>query len=103
MLAQRLDQSGFFFVLDQPAKILVADDDPILREFACVHLATPDVTLETAGDGQEALERLLLENYDLVLVDLDMPVMDGFELITRMRADERLRHVPVVVVTANRT
>lgn len=99
MLAQRLDQSGFFFVLDEPAKILVADDDPILREFACVHLATPDVTLETAGDGAEALERLKVEDYDLVLVDLDMPVMDGFELITRMRADERLRHVPVVVVT----
>lgn len=99
MLAQRLDQTGFFFVLDEPARILVADDDPILREFACVHLATPDVTLDTAGDGAEALEKLKAGAFDLVLVDLDMPVMDGFELITRMRADEALRHVPVVVVT----
>ncbi len=99
MLAQRLDQTGFFFVLDEPARILVADDDPILREFACVHLATPDVSLDTAGDGAEALEKLKAGPYDLVLVDLDMPVMDGFELIARMRADEALRHVPVVVVT----
>lgn len=99
MLAQRLDHTGFFFVLDEPARILVADDDPILREFACVHLATPDVSLDTAGDGAEALEKLQAEPYDLVLVDLDMPVMDGFELIARMRADETLRHVPVVVVT----
>ena len=99
MLAQRLDQTGFFFVLDEPARILVADDDPILREFACVHLATPDVSLDTAGNGAEALDKLRQGAYDLVLVGLDMPVMDGFELIARMRADETLRHVPVVVVT----
>jgi len=99
MLAKRLDQTGFFFVLDEPARILVADDDPILREFACVHLATPEVTLDTAGDGAEALQKLLESHFDLVLVDLDMPVMDGFELIGRMRAHKSLRHVPVVVVT----
>lgn len=99
MLAQPLDQTGFFFVLDEPARILVADDDPILREFACVHLATPDVTLDTAGDGSEALEKLLDSDFDLALVDLDMPVMDGFELITKMRAHEKLRHIPIVVVT----
>jgi signal transduction histidine kinase len=99
MFAPRLNHTGFFFVLDEPARILVADDDPILREFACVHLATPDVTLDTAGDGAEALQKLLESHYDLVLVDLDMPVMDGFELIDRMRAHETLRHVPVVVVT----
>lgn len=99
MLAQRLDQSGFFFVLDEPARLLVADDDPILREFACVHLATPDVSLETAADGAEALAKLKAGPYDLALVDLDMPVMDGFELIGRIRADEALKHIPVVVVT----
>lgn len=99
MLAQRLDHTGFFFVLDEPAHILVADDDPILREFACVHLATPEVTLDTAGDGAEALAKLQGGSYDLALVDLDMPVMDGFELIARVRADPALKHIPIVVVT----
>ena len=99
MLAPRLDHSGFFFVLDEPARFLVADDDPILREFACVHLATPDVTLDTAGDGAEALGKLQGGGYDLALVDLDMPVMDGFELIARVRADPALKHIPIVVVT----
>jgi signal transduction histidine kinase len=99
MLAQHLDHTGFFFVLDEPARILVADDDPILREFACVHLATPEVTLDTAGDGAEALTKLEAGGYDLALVDLDMPVMDGFELIARIRSTPALRHLPVVVVT----
>ena len=60
MLAQRLDQTGFFFVLDEPARILVADDDPILREFACVHLATPDVTLDTAGGRLFSIALMLI-------------------------------------------
>lgn len=87
------------FVTFEPARILVADDDPILREFASVHLATPTVEVEVAADGVEALERLQDGGFDLALVDLDMPRMDGFELIRRVRADAVLRHLPLVVVT----
>ena len=75
------------------------DDDPILREFATVHLATSSVEVEVAGDGVVALEKLRTGGFDLALVDLDMPRMDGFELIRHIRADEILRHLPVVVVT----
>jgi len=90
--------SGYFVDFDA-ARILIADDDPILREFACVHLATPSVEVEVAEDGIVALERLRAGGIDLALIDLEMPRMDGFELIRVMRADEQLRHLPVVVVT----
>ena len=50
--------SGFFYVLDEEVRILFVDDDPILREFAQVNLASVHAEIEVAGDGLEALERL---------------------------------------------
>lgn len=87
------------FVTYEAARLLVADDDPILREFATVHLATPEVEVEVAEDGVVALERLKQGGIDLALVDLEMPNMDGFELIEHIRNDDSLRHLPVVVAT----
>lgn len=87
------------FVDFETARVLVADDDPILREFATVHLATPSVEVEVAEDGVVALERLQKGGIDIALIDLDMPRMDGFELIERIRWDEQLKHLPIVVVT----
>ena len=81
------------------ARVLVADDDPILREFAAVHLATPTVEVEVAEDGVVALEKLQAGGFDIALVDLDMPRMDGFELIRHIRADAAMQHLPLVVVT----
>ncbi|MDX2234297.1 MAG: hybrid sensor histidine kinase/response regulator [Hyphomonadaceae bacterium] len=99
MLARAVDETGFFFVLDEPARLLVADGDPALRDFARAHLATPDVVLDTAATGPDALAALRAGGFDLVLIGLDLPVLDGCALIARIRADEALRHLPVVVVT----
>ncbi|MDV6332275.1 response regulator [Asticcacaulis sp. 201] len=90
---------GSHFVDFDTARILVADDDPILREFAAVHLATPTLEVEVAEDGVFALERLQQGGIDIALIDLDMPRMDGFELIERIRWDDQLKHLPIVVVT----
>ena len=87
------------FVEFESARVLVADDDPILREFAMVHLATPTVEVEVAEDGLVALERLQKGGIDIALVDLDMPRLDGFELIERIRWDEQMKHLPIMVVT----
>lgn len=92
-------EGSFFYVLDEPARILLADDDPILREFAVVHLSTDVARLTTAADGVEALQCLEQESFDLILLDLDMPRMDGFEVLKRLRDDERFRHTPVIVET----
>lgn len=91
--------NGFFYVLDERAKLLFADDDPILREFAKVHLATENAMVATAADGEEAWGSLKAEAFDLLLVDLEMPKLDGFELVKRIRADRRTAHLPVIVCT----
>ncbi|EGF92720.1 response regulator [Asticcacaulis biprosthecium C19] len=84
----------------EAARLLVVDDDPILREFAHAQLSSHRVTVELASHGGEGLERLRLGGFDLALVDLDMPVMNGFELIRQVRADEALCDLPIVVVTS---
>lgn len=91
--------AGFSYVLDEPTTILFVDDDPILREFADVHLSTDMAKLVTAADGLDALEQLAVQNFDIVLADLEMPRMDGFGLLERIRAEPRLRDLPVIVET----
>lgn len=91
--------SHFFYVLDQDARLLFVDDDPILREFAQVNLASAAANVDVAGDGVEALEALKAQRYDLLLVDLEMPRMDGFELLAKLRADPATAHTPIVVET----
>ena len=91
--------SGFFYVLEDEARLLFVDDDPILREFAQVNLASPSPRVAVAAGGEEALERLAADRYELVLLDREMPGVDGFEVLARVREDARLRHVPVIVQT----
>jgi DNA-binding response OmpR family regulator len=86
-------------VFDEPTRILMVDDDPILREFATVHLAAPLSRIETVDNAEAALDLLSRETFDLVLADIGMPGMDGFEFVQRVRADERLRDLPVVMIT----
>jgi DNA-binding response OmpR family regulator len=96
-----LRDQQYTFVLDEKVSILVTDDDPIMREFACVYLSTPTASVETAENGEVGLKRLLSGQFDIALVDLDMPVMNGFELIQRICSDKRIAHMPIVVVTSN--
>ena len=90
---------SFFYVLEDAVRILFVDDDPIMREFATVHLATDKAGVDIAEDGLEALKAVAQADYDLMLLDLEMPRMDGFEVLAALRADERTRHLPIVVVT----
>ena len=92
--------SNFFYVLDKTVRLLFVDDDPILREFAQVNLASPSARIETAADGAEALERLAAADYDIVLLDLEMPVLDGFEASRRIRAIELSEGWPPVAIIA---
>src|ERR687895_638109 len=87
-------------LFDAPVRILVVDDDAIMREFATSQLGVPGVTVVTAADGEEgwaALERD--DAFDIVLCDLEMPKLDGFGLLRRIRLSERHLHLPVVVIT----
>ncbi len=91
--------AGFFYVLQDEARILFVDDDPILRAFAQVNLATPTTEIDLAADGAAALESLASTRYDLVLLDLEMPGLDGFEVLSRIRSDPALRDLAVIVQT----
>jgi len=85
------------------ARILLAEDNPVNQRVALRLLGRLGLSCALAGNGEEALAALARERFDLVLMDCQMPRMDGFEVTQRIRADERLggRALPVVAMTAN--
>jgi two-component system, sensor histidine kinase and response regulator len=89
------------YVLDEAVAILIVDDDPILREFASVHMSTPTARVETAANGEIAFQLLKSGKFDVVLADIEMPVLDGYALLEKIRADVELRHVPVIMLTGH--
>jgi CheY-like chemotaxis protein len=80
--------------------VLVVEDDEVTREVVCHALVADGWIVSEARNGREALESLEHSVPALVLLDLVMPEMDGFEFVARLRATERGRRVPIVVVTA---
>ena len=86
--------------MNQPATILVVDDVTANRETLCALLDAPDYRLVEAADGPAALQLAAAAPPDLVLLDVMMPGMDGYEVCRRLRADARLAEVPVIMVTA---
>jgi CheY-like chemotaxis protein len=94
------DKAGrFFYVLQESVRLLFVDDDPILREFAQVNLASEHATVDVAPDGAAALDAVASSRPDLILLDLEMPGLDGFGVLRALRADPRWRDLPVIVVT----
>ncbi|MBW2700467.1 MAG: response regulator [Deltaproteobacteria bacterium] len=85
-------------------RILVVDDHPINQRVAQAALCRVGLNVQVVGSGPDALEHLGLESYDLVLLDVQMPGMDGMEVLHRIRTDESGRfdpHIPVLAVTAH--
>jgi sigma-B regulation protein RsbU (phosphoserine phosphatase) len=83
-----------------PGRILVVDDIAENREMLARRLERQGHATALAADGAEALEIARREAFDLVLLDLMMPVMDGYETLTALKADEALRHIPVIMISA---
>ena len=79
--------------------VLVVDDEPFNLSLMDGILSR-DYNVKTAGNGQEALAQALAEPPDLILVDVMMPVMDGFEVCRRLKGNPATMHVPVIFVTA---
>ena len=85
---------------DRPQAVLVVDDHPVNLEFAAEALRRLGHTVATAANGAEALRLLQARAFDVALIDVQMPGMDGFEVVTRLRAVERRRHTRVIALTA---
>jgi len=84
----------------QRQRILIVEDSPTMRQllvFALRRLAGVDIV--EAQDGMDGLRKLSSDHFDLALIDINMPVMDGLKLIGLMRGEDELREVPVVVIT----
>lgn len=80
-------------------KILLVDDESDILEFLKYNLELQGYEINTALNGKEALEKLS-EDTDLVILDLMMPILDGFEVIERMKKDSRYKEIPVIFLTA---
>jgi two-component system response regulator MtrA len=79
------------------ARILIVEDDPSIREVTAIGLRNAGFTVETASDGREGLERFEREPFDLVLLDVMLPRMDGLEVARAIRGTST---IPVVMLTA---
>lgn len=82
------------------ASVLIVDDDPINRDLLTRHLTARGYRALSMEHGQWAIEILETEQVDLILLDLDMPKMNGYETLERLKADPKLATIPVVVVSA---
>ncbi|WP_348340608.1 response regulator [Ignavibacterium sp.] len=79
--------------------IMVADDSPIIRKLIAFSLSIKGYEIISVNDGMEALEILPRENIDLLITDLNMPNVDGFELIKAVRENDELKHTPIIVLS----
>ncbi|HKS99767.1 MAG TPA: response regulator, partial [Rugosimonospora sp.] len=84
-----------------PSRVLVVDDDPAWLEIVAVDLRRSGVQVTTATDAVTALELARSKDFDLVVTDLTMPDVDGFTLVSSLRADPATQHTPVLVMTAH--
>jgi CheY-like chemotaxis protein len=86
-----------------PTRVLVVDDDPAMRLLCSVNLQLEGLVVLEAADGQHGLVRARAERPDLILTDISMPVLDGFELAAALRRDRRTRRIPLVFLSGEAT
>jgi len=102
-LTKPIDRERLMTVLEKYRRdlpVLVVDDDPVLRQLFRRMLEAAGYTVVEAENGRVALERLRESPPSVILLDLMMPEMDGFEMVTELRRHDGLRAIPVIVVTA---
>jgi CheY-like chemotaxis protein len=83
-----------------PKRILVADDDPVILRLLQVNLELEGYEALLAHHGEKAVEMARAEKPDLIILDIMMPRMDGYEAVRNLRADQRTRAIPVIFLSA---
>ncbi|MFH1449216.1 MAG: response regulator [bacterium] len=81
-------------------RVLIADDEVHIRKILEHALTEAGYDVSVAQDGEEAINIIEKEPVDLVITDLDMPKLNGFELTARLKQDEKTKNIPVIILTA---
>lgn len=81
-------------------RVLVADDDRVIRQMLQDTLEARGMEVVTTGNGLEALQKVVEEPYDAVMLDIVMPGMNGMEVCRRIKDHAQLQHIPVLVMTS---
>ncbi|HEX5503710.1 MAG TPA: adenylate/guanylate cyclase domain-containing protein [Thermomicrobiales bacterium] len=84
----------------EPAAVLVVDDNEVNRELLSRRLARDGHAVSVAANGRQALAALEAEPFDLVLLDIMMPELNGYQVLAHLKADRTLRHIPVIVLSS---
>ncbi len=84
-------------------KILIVEDNSDLRRLYAIGLNQHGYEVKLAANGAEAVDRVANEKPDLILLDLIMPIMDGWEVIAKVNSEEREPPIPVIVITGQRS
>lgn len=85
---------------EESAQILVVDDNEMNRDMLSRRLERQGYQVMVAEDGQRALDMMRQKNYDLVLLDIMMPNVNGYEVLEQVREDEALRQTPIIMISA---
>ena len=85
------------------ASVLVVDDDPVIRRMLQLSYESEGFEVTTAADGVEGLEALRTSPPDVLILDIMMPKLDGMKVMDELKSDERLRSIPVILLSAKAT
>lgn len=83
-----------------PKRILLVEDEERIRKVINIIIRGEDILVDEAEDGAQAVDKISKNDYDLVILDLMIPEIDGFGVLDRIRNEERTRELPVIIVSA---
>ena len=84
-----------------PLRILYVEDNPVVREVTSELLINDQRQIVALGTAEEALQEFAERAFDVVITDISLPAMDGWELTRRLKASDDTRHIPIIVLTAH--
>lgn len=82
-------------------KVLLVEDDPFIRDITSIKLTEQSYSVSVASDGESVIPLIKSETPDLVLLDLDLPDVPGLEILRRMKEDDSMKNIPVIIFSNN--
>jgi len=81
-------------------RVLIVDDEELIRKFLKIHLAKLGYEVKEAADGEQAIEQLGIDDFDLLICDILMPKKDGWEVMKEVKSNPKTKNLPVIILTA---